>query len=425
VWLLLTLWCAYRVVRTEAADGDRAWQLALLATAGLLSTGGISLMMRRIRGQAEREEMTARGLRKIIETSQDVIWVVDGEGKHVFLNEATRTVYGYEPEELIGRSFEVLLDPENRERDASAMGKSVSGENVYNYETVAIRKDGSRVPILCNASALRDASGRVIGCMGSASDISRLKSMQQELLHNERQQALGTLASGVVHDFNNLLTVILAQTERAREDEGVPAKAMHRLAAIGDAAQRASRMVARLLVFTESASSSRTRIDLAAAVLRMESFLADLLGDRGSLTLTTLDAPILVRADWGQIEQIVMNLVLNARDAIGDDGRVDIRVRRDEVTVERAAALGIETGTWACLEITDDGSGMDRPTRDRIFEPFFTTKASGHGTGLGLAGVQGIVRQHDGSIHVETQPGSGTVMTVHLPLVSDSVPVEA
>jgi len=422
IWLTLTLWC----LQLAADPTEDAWhgvQLAALALTGLAAGGGMALMLVRTRSKADRIEMTARGLRTIIETAQEVIWVVDAEGTNVFLNEASREVYGYAPEELIGKASALLLDPENAERDAAALGRTLSGESVYNYETTAIRKDGSRIPILCNASALRDATGHIIGSMGTAADISKLKSMQHQLLRNERQQALGTLASGVVHDFNNLLTVILGQAERAREDEGMPEKAAHRVAAIEEAAQRARRMVERLLIFTGTATASRTRIDLAAAVLRMESFLADLLGERGSLAIVAMDATVPVTADWGQIEQIVMNLVLNARDAIDDDGRVRLRIQRDEVTKARAVQRGIERGSWARLEVSDNGKGMDRSTRERAFEPFFTTKASGHGTGLGLAGVQGIVQQHDGAIHVESEPGQGTSMTVLLPLASETVPV--
>ena len=421
VWIALALWCSGLVSNIRGYT----LELSLLVGACLGAVGALGIMLVRARNQTDHLDLTATTLRTIIETAQDVIFVVDAEGRKVFANEAARRVYGYAPSEMCGMPAAELLASENRERDSEVLAGVLEGESIVNYEATAIRKDGSRVPLLYNAAPLRDKLGRVIGCMGTASDISGLKGMQQQLLRNERQQALGTLASGVVHDFNNLLTVILGQSEHALEDENIPDQAARRLRAIQETAERASRMVTRLLVFTESATSSRTRIDLAAAVLRMESFLADLLGERGSLTITTMDAPVPVSADWGQIEQIVMNLVLNARDAIDDDGQVHVRIRQDDVSPARAAELGIRSGPWACIEIRDDGAGMDPATCDRIFEPFFTTKASGHGTGLGLAGVQGIVQQHEGSIDVQTEPGTGTSMTVHLPLAPDSVPASA
>ena len=286
------------------------------------------------------------------------------------------------------------------------------GESIFNYETTCIHKSGRKIPMLYNATIIRDARGKPLGCIGTGADISELKSMQQQLIRNERQHALGTLASGVAHDFSNLLTVILGKAERELGER----PDARRVEVIRDTAERARRIVERLLIFSEQRSSARTRLDLGAAVARMEGFLESLLGDQGALRVQLPAEEVAVDADWSQVEQVVLNLVLNAREAAHAGGEVRIDVRRVEIDAVRARELGIEPGAWGCLEVSDDGAGMDTDTLDRAFEPFFTTRERGQGTGLGLATVQGIVQQHGGVVHAESRVGEGTVMTVLLPL---------
>jgi len=408
---------AIRAMRAEIAPRSvklgELWDHLYLLVAVCLAIGGaFSWVFARSMRQRDRLEMGTRAQRKLIETVRSVIFVVSAEGKKVFVNEASHHVYGYSPEELIGRPFIELIDPKLRERDLAAFAGVMQGESVFNYETTCIHKSGRKIPMLYNATIIRDARGNPLGCIGTAADISDLKSMQQQLIRNERQHALGTLASGVAHDFSNLLTVILGKAE----GELTERPGTRRLVAIRDTAERARRIVERLLVFSVQRTSSRSRLDLSAAVERMSGFLESLLGDHGKLLIQLPGEGVEVDADWSQFEQVVMNLVINARDAVAPDGEVRVRVMRATIDETRARELGMEPGCWGCLEVADDGSGMDTDTLGRAFEPFFTTKERGQGTGLGLATVQGIVQQHGGIVQAESRADEGTVMTVLLPL---------
>jgi len=416
---------AVQAVRADIAGRSRRlgelWDhLYLLAFACIGLGGAFTLVFARALRQREKLELGTRAQRKLIETVRSVLYVVSADGKIVFINEAARHVYGYAPEELIGRPFGDILDDAARGPGAGTFERVLRGDTVFNFESAVVHRTGRRVPVLCNAAALRDARGNVLGCIGTAADISELKSMQQQLVRNERQHALGTMASGVAHDFSNLLTVILGKAEREIGDRG-PSR---RLEAIRDTTERARRIVERLLVFSEQRSAARSRLGLAATLERMEGFLGGLVGERGAVVLRLPGREVFVDADWSQVEQVVMNLVLNARDAIAPGGEVIVGVNRIEVGGARARELGIEPGDWASLVVADDGAGMDGATLGRAFEPFFTTKERGQGTGLGLATVQGIVEQHGGVVSAESRAGEGTVVTVLLPLsVPAPVPV--
>ncbi|MHC4940543.1 MAG: two-component system sensor histidine kinase NtrB [Planctomycetota bacterium] len=411
-------------VRSEIAPrsvqlGELWDHLYMLAAACVGIGAAFTWIFLRALRQRERLEINTRAQSKLIETVQSVIFVISAEGKMVFVNEAAYDAYGYEPHELIGKPFIELIDPKLRERDLEAFGEIMRGGSIFNYETTCIHKSGRKVPMLYNAALIRNARGTPIGCIGTATDISELKSMQSQIIRDERQHALGTMASGVAHDFSNLLTVILGKAERELSER----PGTRRLLAIRDTAERARRLVERLLVFSEQRTTARSRLDLSAAVERMTGFLENLLGDHGTLVIQLPGTEVEVDADWSQFEQVVMNLVLNARDAVADDGEIRVRVTRAEIDAMRARELGIAPGSWGCLEVIDDGSGMDTSTLGRAFEPFFTTKERGQGTGLGLATVQGIVEQHGGVVDARSRFGEGTVMTVLLPLSVLPAPV--
>jgi len=424
VWANLALWCAVIAQSARMDHQELALQIRLLIAVGLGATAALSILLVRVGRQAERASINASAMRQIIEMVQDVIWVIDAQGRMVFVNNAAQRIYGYAPSELHGELADAITAPENRDNDHACMSTLFDGGTITGHETVVVRRDGDRVPMLCNATALRDSKGEVIGAIGTAADITELKAMQENLLRTERAEVMGTMTSGVAHDFNNLLTVILGQTQHALAAEEEE-RARSRLLSIHEAAERARRMVARLLDFSERRETARTRIDLVAVVNRMESMLGSMLGEKAGLTLAMDAGSVNVSADWSQIEQVVMNLVLNAGDAIEEQGTVRVSVRGEELDDARATALGIDAGAWACIEVSDDGAGMAADSVARIFEPFFTTKSRGLGTGLGLASVQAIVRQHDGAIEVRSELGNGTSMRVFLPPATENEPATA
>ncbi|MEM8882712.1 MAG: PAS domain S-box protein [Planctomycetota bacterium] len=409
-----------QLVGALSSDLGAKWDdLYLLAAFCVVAGGAFSFVLVRLVRQADRLELNTRAQRKLIETAQSVIFVVTADGRKAYVNEASRRLYGYAPEELIGQPITKVLDPERIDQEMEVLSGILEGESIFDYETVCIHKSGRKVPVLYNATAIRDARGHAVGCLGTATDLTESKSVQQQLLRHERQEALGVMASGVAHDFNNLLTVILGLAERETE-ERPDAK---RVSSIQDAADRARRMVARLLVFSEQRQCARTRLDLGATVTRMEGLLESILAGKGGLDIRVPAEPIAAEADWSQVEQVVMNLVLNARDAIEIGGSVTVTVGERQVDPVRATELGIEPGTWACIAVQDDGCGMDSPTLARAFEPFFTTKERGHGTGLGLATVQGIVQQHGGIVDPRSRPDHGTEFAVLLPKLAVESPI--
>jgi two-component system cell cycle sensor histidine kinase/response regulator CckA len=272
---------------------------------------------------------------------------------------------------------------------------------------------------------MRDEKGRVLGTMGTATDVTHLHKMQETMLLNERLRAIATLGGGLAHDFNNLLTVIIGQAQVAKQKDDLPLQLERRLNSILDSAERARKLTAQLVAFAGHRPDRSEVIDLVAVVRQMRDLVRGLAGDDVRVEETLSSEPVRVRADWGQLEQVVMNLVVNARDAMPHGGCITIIVKRRTFDDKEARALGLKTRDWAVLKVRDEGVGMDEETRDHIFEPFFTTKGPGKGTGLGLATVHSVVHNHDGRIAVESAPGHGTCMRVLLPPASEEAAREA
>ncbi|HWI16627.1 MAG TPA: response regulator, partial [Vicinamibacterales bacterium] len=243
-----------------------------------------------------------------------------------------------------------------------------------------------------------------------------LQTSEHRLRHAQRMEAVGRLAGGIAHDFNNLLTVILGFSEFLIE-QLPPEEATHRDATeIRAAAQRATRLTRQLLAFSRQQVLERRVTDLVSTTRDMLPMLERLIGEDVELRFTHAAAPQMVLIDPGQFEQVAMNLVINARDAMPSGGRLSLVVDREDVDVVRAADLEIRSGTYVVVAVSDTGVGMDAATLEHIFEPFFTTKAPGNGTGLGLSTVFGIVRQSSGAIAVNSAPGLGTTFRIYLPL---------
>jgi signal transduction histidine kinase/ActR/RegA family two-component response regulator len=241
--------------------------------------------------------------------------------------------------------------------------------------------------------------------------------LEDTVLHLQRLESVGRLAGGVAHDFNNLLTVIGASASMADRASKIGSSPAADLEEIHLAVSRGSDLTKQLLAFARKQVLVKRSVDVGELVSGVERMLSRVLGSEIALTTDVCGEPLRVQADAGQLEQVLVNLVLNARDAVKKDGRIEIRSSRFQVTsgVEQEVE-GLTAGDYACIEVRDDGSGMTPEVQRRLFEPFFTTKSAGKGTGLGLATSFGIVRQHEGTIRVESRPERGTVMRVLLPL---------
>ncbi len=346
------------------------------------------------------------------------------DGRFLRLNRAFCELLGYAEEELLAKTFLDITHPDDREENLRAVEQLLAGEIQYvHLEKRYLHKLGQEIWVLVSASLVRDAQGRPQYFISQVQDISQRKQAEAALHQSEEQlrqaqkmEAVGRLAGGVAHDFNNLLTIISGYGEILLRRLG-PDDPLHRYPkGIMQASERAASLTQQLLAFSRRQMLEPKVINLNDSVAAMNSMLRRLIGE--NIDLVTVLEPDLgpVRADPGQIEQVIINLAVNARDAMPEGGKLTIETVNVELDHAYASHhVGVQPGAYALLAITDTGHGMDAETRAHLFEPFFTTKERGKGTGLGLATVYGIVKQSGGTIWVYSEPGRGTTFKVYLP----------
>ena len=343
----------------------------------------------------------------------------------VWLSPEWKRQIGYDDDEIGNRfsEWECRLHPDDRQRaldtvNAYLAGADAEGECEFRFR----HKDGSYRHILMRATEVRDEQGRRVRLVGSHVDITDYVALQAQVQQGQRLESLGQLAGGVAHDFNNLLTVINGSADLLLEQLPKGNHARGDAQAIRDAGRRAGDLTRQLLAFSRQQPVALVVLNLGEAVRGMEGLLRRLVRENVALELRVSPTSGNVRADPGQVEQIVVNLAVNAQDAMPRGGALRIEVSDVELDHHRAPALmACAPGPYVRLSVSDTGEGMSEATRARIFEPFFTTKSAGKGTGLGLATVYGIVRRHDGAIDVESQPARGTTFQILLPRVSEPV----
>lgn len=372
---------------------------------------------------AERKRMAERlsQLASIIELSSDAIVIYTLDGTIVSWNTGAESVYGYSANEVLGQPRSVLLPPDNRDDLPAIVGTLKRGERVQRYETVHMRKGGRRIDVSLTMSPVKDGNDEIVGAAAITRDISDRKLLEKQLRQAQRMEALGQLSGGIAHDFNNLLSVISGYCELL-EPELPPDSVLHRnCEQIKKAGEKAAGLTRQLLAFTRQQVLEPRILDLNAVVLDLEKMLNRVIGEDIELR-TSLDRSLAsVKADRGQIEQVIMNLVVNARDAMPNGGRLIVQTAN--IIVDESFARGHHPqapGAYVRLSVADTGIGMDAETQARIFEPFFTTKEVGKGTGLGLSTVYGVIRQSGGHIWVDSQVGRGTTFEVYLPMVQES-----
>jgi two-component system, cell cycle sensor histidine kinase and response regulator CckA len=369
------------------------------ATASVLP--GVHLAsMRDVTERRHAEALRGR-LAAIVESTDDAVLAYDRDGAITTWNRGARLLFGYEPSEIVGQPVATLGTT------------AASGPVVERYETTRVRRDGTHVEVAVTRSPILDAQGAVIGTSEIARDLTAqrkseqaLRSAEEQLRHAQKMEAIGSLAGGVAHDFNNLLSIVLSYSEIVASDESLSAAARGDLEHIKNAGLRAADLTRQLLAFSRKQILVPKVIDLAGAALALEGLLRRLIGEDIELVIAKHDDGVhLVEADPGQIDQVIMNLVVNARDAMPAGGTLTI-------------STGVSPdGSCIRLCVSDTGEGMDETTRRRIFEPFFTTKEVGKGTGLGLSTVVGIVEQSGGHIEVRSAPGAGATFEIDLPRI--------
>ena len=358
-------------------------------------------------------------LRTLVEHAPLGIYRSTPAGAFLSANIALARILGYDsPADLLTLDMtrDVYADPAERQR---LLDRDTYTDREYDeVEATWKRKDGRRVTVQLSVRAVRSPSGAVEYYETFVRDVTDQRQLAQQLVQAQKMEAVGRLAGGVAHDFNNLLTVILSYSELLLEDRTPGDPEREDLEQIRKAAQAASALTRQLLAFSRQQVLEPKVLDINEVVAGTEKLLGRLLG--ADVKLTTLFATDLgqVKVDPGQLEQIVMNLAVNARDAMPEGGRLSIETANVEMDEDYVRGHAIaQPGRYVMLAVTDTGTGMDAETQARIFEPFFTTKEAGKGTGLGLATVYGIVKQSGGSIWVYSELGHGTSFKIYFPRV--------
>jgi PAS domain S-box-containing protein len=365
--------------------------------------------------EAERllRESEAR-YRELFENATDLIATADLDGKLTAVNEAFVRAVGYTREELLEMRVDDLVADEDRDLLVNARARKLAGAedaSVYEHELVA--RDGSRIQVEV-ASRLLYEDGHPVGTEAICRDITERKSLEEQLRQAQRLEAIGQLAGGIAHDFNNLLTVISGYAETLLE--GRDRESEQELDQIARAAERAAILTRQLLAFSRRQVLQPRVVQMNDVVADVAPMLTRLIGE--DVQLVTSLAPDLGRvlADPGQLEQVILNLAVNARDAMPHGGTLTMQTANVELDEEYAAHHSeASPGPHVMLSVGDTGHGMDAETLSHLFEPFFTTKPVGTGTGLGLATVYGIVKQSGGSIWIYSEPDKGTTFKIYFP----------
>jgi PAS domain S-box-containing protein len=379
---------------------------------------------------SHESELAAR-LAAIVESSDDAILGKRLDGTITSWNGAAARIYGYTPEEVIGRNISLIIPPGRQAELESILGQVACGERVAPFETKRRRKDGTIIDVSVCISPIRDRSGAVIGASTVARDVTERtrmevirRAMKKEQYRSERLEILGQLAGGIAHDFNNLLAAIMNYAGFVAQDTA-DRPAVHADAEqIQVAAQRAARLTRQLLIFSRREEIEPEPLDLNTIIDDLHHLLLTSIGTAIELELALDERPATILADRGQLEQVMLNLAINARDAMPGGGT--LRIGTGQVVFGEGYAHthpGVSPGRYVELVVADDGTGMEPEVAARVFEPFFTTKPRGEGTGLGLSTVYGIVAQADGGMTVESTPGLGTTFRCYLPAVDVPVAV--
>ena len=392
-----------------------------LTGANLVRTIRCALSLHSTQQQRHVAEQSLRKLSCAVEQSADAIFITNSEGIIEYVNPAFEILTGYSPEEVTGRTSSILKSGEQAPVLYREVWETIRSGNAGRSIVVNRKKNGEVYYVDESISAIRDAEGRIANFVSNGRDFTERLRLEAQLLQSQKMDAIGHLAGGIAHDFNNLLTIITSYSELALDSVAPESPAQARIQEILSAARRAADLTRQLLAFSRKQPQALRVAELNPVVSGIVKTLRRLIGEDIELVFIPGQALGRIRLDPVQIEQILMNLAANARDAMPQGGQCTIEtsnVQVDEQYVDRKRAV-IPTGRYAVLSLTDTGDGIPADHLSHVFEPFYTTKPSGKGTGLGLATVYGIVKQNQGFVWAYSEPGMGTVIKIYLPCVQD------
>ena len=397
----------------SAADGEeilRAPPTGLAEADHVVQALGAAERRRR-QSEASRNEALRRSER-IFETSQDVILVTDGYGRCVQVSPSSAKTLGYRPEEMVGRGAQDFIFPDDLEGTRNDMRESRRGRAARNFRCRYTHKDGHIVSLVWMATwSEADHLHYFIG-----RDMTDYERSEEQLRQAQKMEAVGQLTGGIAHDFNNILMVIMANAEALEEDEKLDPSVRDRIEGIGSAAQRAADLTRQLLAFSRKQALRPQRTNINDLVTVTGKLLRRTLGERIEIESILADDLWTVAIDRAQLEAALVNLSINARDAMPNGGRLLIETENVELDLDYAAGNAeVVAGDYVMLAVTDTGKGMPPNVLDKVFEPFFTTKEPGKGTGLGLSMVYGFIKQSNGHIKIYSEVGHGTSIKLYLP----------
>lgn len=418
------------MLHERAEEFDRMHlNLAVRGLVGLVLLFDIYTIYQQLQIFRIRHELVRREelFRLISENAADMIAVVDGEGKRLYNSPAYERILGYTTEELRSTSSLEQIHPDDRHLVEEAAREARTGGVGRTIQYRMRHKNGAWHVLESGASSVLNAHGQVEKLIIVNRDVTARRNLEDQFRQAQKMEAVGRLSGGVAHDFNNLLGVIIGYAEFLQERLEPQNDLRGSVDEILNAGKRAAALTRQLLAFSRQQVLDPKVIDLNGAVSDMEKLLRRLIGEDVELSTQLASDLGRVKADQGQFEQVVMNLAVNARDAMPQGGKLIIATENivmDDAFVRRYP-YPVQPGPYVCLSVTDSGIGMDAETKARAFEPFFTTKEKGKGTGLGLSTVYGVVKQSGGYIDIFSSPGQGTTFKIYLPRIDEAVNQQA
>jgi len=409
-------------VRYVRLDGTVVW---VEVTAALVRFGGkdaVQFIARDITERRRAEEALRHSeerFRHLVETTCDWIWEVDADLRYTYASPKVIDLLGYTPDEVLGRTPLDLMPPAEAERVRAVLDEIRLHRRSFSaLENLNVGKDGRQVVLESSGVPVLGSQGELLGYRGMDRDISERKRLESQLRQAQKLEAVGQLAGGVAHDFNNILAAVMMHLGLIQMNPALDGETLQALKELDSEARRAASLTRQLLMFSRRSVLSVKPLDVNEVVANLLKMLGRLIGEQIALRFERGSGLPAVMADAGMVEQVLLNLAVNARDAMPEGGRITISTNLHRINASDAAANpDRRAGTFVCLSVSDTGCGMDETIVRRVFEPFFTTKEAGKGTGLGLATVHGIAAQHKGWVEVESAVGEGSTFRVFLPAV--------
>jgi PAS domain S-box-containing protein len=372
--------------------------------------------------QQEQLRESDRRFSELMKRAHMIALILDTKGNITFCNDYLLGLTGWSRDELLERNWFDAFLPDAIKNKMTAIFREgvVNGDLPDHYEHKILTRAGDECLIVWDNTLLRDAQGGVSGVASLGIDVTKHRDLEMQLRQAQKMESIGTLAGGVAHDFNNILTVVMNCAEMLRNKLDNRERAISLINQILSSAHRAAKLTRSLLAFSRKQQIVLRPIDLNELIYHMHDFLERLIGEDVEIKTELSEAHIMILADRSQIEQVIMNLASNARDAMPEGGKLAISLKASYQDGHDYGDGKASGGRYAVLTIADTGIGISRHEQERIFEPFFTTKEVGKGTGLGLSMAYGIIRQHNGWISVDSEVGGGSSFSIYLPLAEQT-----